>query len=328
MEIVNKLCSYWNFKTVMMKKRNDPESFSDPAIQRQAMEFLRDNTKINEYSFWSSLSEEAQLKAMTCFSLQEVNSGPSKVILTSGREKAVLYVCLTGKATSKSIKTDLTTEYGHGEVLGLVDDFNEVVDNPILFTVNEGGIGGVDQILDFVHGTFVRLELVDLYTRVLKHLIAVRSEYDEELAIIEEMRIDEEIAEKPWQDLTEDDRFYVRVYKRTKERVNAAFFSFADSYRVIPKNASMPAYIYYHEAGIGKEVFLDENDTAWVFVIIDGSVRIDITTTKSDHSDHTLSLTYSDIKDHKRSSPVEGMSIKVSCCNYSTVVASQQSLQL
>jgi len=297
----------------MMKKRNDPESFNDLAIQQQAMEFLRDNTKIMEYSFWSSLSEEAQLKAMSCFSLQEVNSGPSKVILTSGREKAVLYVCLTGKATSKSAKTDVITEYGHGDVLGLVADFNEVVDNPILFTLNEAGVGGVDQILDFVHGTFVRLELVDLYSRVLKSLKAVRSELDEELAAIEERHLDEEIAEKAWQDLTEDDRVYIRVYKRIKERVNAAFFSLADSYRMIPKNASMPAYIYYHEAGIGKEVFLDENDTVWVFIIIDGSVRIDITTTESDRSDHTLSLAYSDNKDKSSVPAAIGMSIKVNC---------------
>ena len=80
---------------------------------------------------------------------------------------------------------------------------------------------------------------------------------------------------------------------------------------MIPKNASMPSHIYYHEASIGNEVFLDESDTVWVFIIIDGSVRIEITAVESDKTDHTLSLIYTDSKD-KRILPVTSMSLKVS----------------
>ena len=143
-------------------------------------------------------------------SLLEVNSGPTKVILTIGGENAIIYVCLTANVTSKNAKTDLRTEYRHGDVFGLVEDFNEVVDNPILFNLKDDGIGGVDQILDFAHGTYVRIELVDLYNQILKPLIAVRSQVEKEQAALEERCVDAEISEKAWEDMTEEDRFYVK----------------------------------------------------------------------------------------------------------------------
>ena len=198
--------------------------------------------------------------------------------MQKNRLRASVYVVLSGTASVVKGGTTEAVVYQPGQVFGATDLFNDVVKN--LDAYNNIEPEFPDDVVELENGTFMRLELGDLYNRVLNPPVEEEEDTREE---------DERIAEMSYEDLTEDDKFYIRVYKRTKELVNKNFFSFCDAYRMIPKNASMPAFKFYHEGSLGREIYLDENDPIFVFIIIEGAVRVDLATTRENRGHHALS---------------------------------------
>lgn len=268
-EAVQKLLNYWMMKTDLLKKREDPTLFAQKEIQEKAKKYLTENSDLNEYQFWNMLSDEAQSKAMQCFAMQEIQP-PAKEKVSGKELKAAIYVVLSGSATVKNSTGRQETRYGPGQLFGAIDQFNQVAKRRVSFqeTIKERE-KECDDVIEFDSGTFMRLELKDLYG-------LLRGNEDEDTTEEETRELDAEIAGINWEDLTDDDKFYIRVYKRCKTLMNKNFFSFLDSYRMVPKNATMPAYRYYNEGALGREVYLDERDPTWVFVIIDGSMRVEL----------------------------------------------------
>jgi hypothetical protein len=287
-------------KTELLKKKTDPTVFGNKEVQQKTKDYLVKNTKLKEKAFFSTLSQENQEKATKCFTMQEVPQAKKEIIAKS-RLKAVVYICLSGFAVVKNMKTDTEVRYGAGEVFGSLDHFHKVVVNGEEMIENHpDDQGPPSELINFGEGTFVRMELNELYNTVLKP-------DPEDVAAIEEIKQQEaavQISGIAWEKMSEDDKFYVRVYKRTKELVNKRFFSFLDSYRMIPKNATMAAYRYYNEGNKGRDVYLDRRDQTWVFVIIDGSVKVELCATKHNGTNHTIS--------YVRKSEENSMHIKVS----------------
>jgi len=271
-------------KTDLLKKRVNPALFADKEVQQKTKNFLLKNTKLSDSPFWQSLSATGQEVAMKCFTMQEVPK-PKKEMLSRSRLRAVIYVCLSGIATVRNMKSGANKKFGAGEIFGSLDLFNKVlVEGQEMTDDHPEDKGPPESLIEFGEGTFMRMELNDLYNTVLKP--------DEQEAELAEAQKEQEQAVKisgiAWEKMTDDDKFYVRVYQRTKELVNPRFFQFLDSYRMIPKNAQMPAYKYYNEGFQGREVYLDERDHTWVFVIIDGSVKMELASTKLSAVEHTL----------------------------------------
>lgn len=272
-------------KTELLKKKQDPTVFASKEVQQKTHDYLTKNSKLKENPFWSALSTEEQEVATKCFTVQEVPKA-KKEILSKNRLKAAVYVCLSGFATVRNMKTSAEVRYGPGEVFGATDAFNKLVQGgEDINAVDTQEQDAADMIIDFGEGTFMRMELKDLYNTVLKP-DAVDVEQRE---AIKEMETAVSISGIPWHQMTEDDKFYVRVYQRTKDLVNKRFFSFLDSYRMVPKNSSMPSYKYYNESNQGSTTYLDDQDQTWVFIVIDGSVKVELCSTRKKGEEGTLS---------------------------------------
>lgn len=271
-------------KTDLLKKRLNPALFADKEVQQKTKNFLLKNTKLSDSPFWQSLSATGQEVAMKCFTMQEVPK-PKKEMLSRNRLRAVIYVCLSGIATVRNMKSGVHKKFGAGEIFGSLDLFNKVlVEGQEMIGGHPDDKGPPESLVEFGEGTFMRMELSDLYNTCIKP-----DEKEVELAAAQnEQEQAVKISGIAWDKMTDDDKFYVRVYQRTKELVNPRFFQFLDSYRMIPKNAQMPSYKYYNEGFQGREIYLDERDHTWVFVIIDGSVKMELSSTRLGAVEHTL----------------------------------------
>lgn len=271
-------------KTDLLKKRANPASFASEEAQQKTLNYMLKNTKIAEDPFWHALDGKSQKKAMKCFTMHEVPK-PKKEIISKKRLKAAMYICLSGTATVKNMTNGKSSKYSAGQVFGATDLFSKViVDGEELVDEHPDDNGLPDSMIEFGEGTFMRMELLDLYNTVFRP-----DELEvERQAAIKEMEQAVKISGIAWNKMSEDDKFYVRVYKRTKELVNPQFFSFIDAYRMVPKNAQMASYKYYNEGYQGREMYLDMRDQPWVFIFIDGSVRYELYKPKSTGRDHTV----------------------------------------
>jgi len=278
---------YWLMKTDLLKKRQNPTLFGAKEIQQKARKYLMENSKLQEQPFWSGLDTPLQENAMKCFSMLEVQE-EKKEMVAKTKSKSALYVCLSGNAFIRNMRTDVTKRYGPGDVFGGIESFNEVVNN---FTSihNETPYTEDDFLIEFEAGTFMRLDLKDLYNTVL------RPDPGEEERLQEAMNIaaSVKISGISWENQTDDDKFYIQVYQRAQHRVNKVLFGLMDSYRMIPKNASMSAYKYYNEGRPKREIFLDPCERTWVFVVIDGTVRVDLCPTGTTTA-HTFTCQHKD----------------------------------
>lgn len=257
--------------------RKDPELAKDSENQEQVQEFLSDYSDLSSQPFWQSLNVTHKKHVVQLFSVQEV-TGTRKVRLQKNKLRGAIYIVLSGTAMLTKDGNNDAVVYQAGQVFGATDMFNRVANDINCFDDIEPE--NPDDIVELQNGTFMRLELGDLYYRVLNPPIEKEEDTRAE---------DAGIAEIAYEDMTEDDKFYVRVYKRMKGLINKNFFSFIDAYRMVPKNASMPAYKYYQESSMGREIYLDEYDPMFVFVIIEGAVRIDVAATRENRGHHSMS---------------------------------------
>lgn len=53
-------------------------------------------------------------------------------------------------------------------------------------------------------------------------------------------------------------------------------FEFMNSYHMIPRNAKMLAHKYYNEADTGRVNYIEPEDGLFVFVVINGCMRLEI----------------------------------------------------
>lgn len=267
----------------MMQVKRNPKFIDSPEFIKQAMYYYSTNSKLMEQHFWKQLKEDAQIRLLQSLILQEIDEINNLRMATS-KNRGAIYIILSGTAEVKRDTEQEEELIGPGGVFGAVDLCNKIVDN-----IEEYRKMDDNELLDnhiltikMHKGSYVRIGINDLFRNVFP--------VDNTEAIKKARAEDSAIAEIPWEDLTEDDKFYIKVYKRTRDMIHKDLFAFLDSYRTIPKNARMPAFKYYFEREKDREIILNEADPMHVYVIIDGRVRIEVEAKQnSDHTRHTLS---------------------------------------
>lgn len=268
-----------------MQVRANPELMHDPAFQLHTMRYVQEHTELPNLSFWKKLTPEAQMKACQFLVMHEL-SETNYFRIDPSQDKASVYVVLSGTAHVKDGIDGEENVYNVGEIFGSTAMFDEAVKNPNSFDFDNlpdhlTTMENSKQV-SLHKGTYMRLSLFDFHRQVLKDPAEEEQKMRDEAVKISGIR---------WEDLTEDDKFYIRVYKRTRQLINADLFAFLDAYRLIPKNARTPAYRYYREGIFGRELHLDPEEALSVYIIIDGGIRLDIEAHREDpqHNVHALS---------------------------------------
>eukprot|EP01033_Poteriospumella_lacustris_P000221 gene221-146_t len=249
------------------------------------MRYVQEHTELPNLSFWKKLTPEAQMKACQFLVMHEL-SETNYFRIDPSQDKASVYVVLSGTAHVKDGIDGEENIYNVGEIFGSTSMFDEAVKNPNSFDFDNlpdhlTTMENSKQV-SMHKGTYMRLSLFDFHRQVLKDPAEEEQKMRDEAVKISGIR---------WEDLTEDDKFYIRVYKRTRQLINADLFAFLDAYRLIPKNARTPAYRYYREGIFGRELHLDPEEALSVYIIIDGGIRLDIEAHREDpqHNVHALS---------------------------------------
>jgi hypothetical protein len=266
--MVEKLKEYWKVKSLMLQVRANPGMLKDIAFQQEAVSYVKDHTDLTLQPFWKTLSAEAQLKACQFFIMQEMNQ-TTYTRIDNNQDKAAIYIVLSGMATVKQGENGEERKLNAGGVFGATSLFEKAAKDPEGFKFSDDVLTNDNETIraTLEKGTYMRISLYDF------HKFVLQKEIDEELKNREE---ESKISGIKWEDLTDDDKFYVRVYKRTRALINRDLFLFLDSYKLIPKNARTYAYRFYREGRFGRELAIQPDEALHVHVIIDGGVRIDI----------------------------------------------------
>jgi hypothetical protein len=172
---------------------------------------------------------------------------------------------------------------GPGALFGAVDLFNKATTNIANFRSIENDLALDDSVITakIKKGAFVRISMADF----LEHVMVEDKEEEERKAQAE----DSKIAEIPWYELTDDDKFYIKVYKRVRELVNKNIFALLNSYKMVPKNSRTPAYKYFHETEIYREIHVDQSEPPSVYIIISGRIRVEVETIRNkEKKPHTI----------------------------------------
>jgi hypothetical protein len=174
------------------------------------------------------------------------------------------------------------TILGPGSVFGAVDLVNKISTNAREYRKLDPTALLEETVMTakMKKGAYVRMSIADF----LEHVMVD----DKEEEIRKARAEDSKIAEIPWDELTDDDKFYIKVYKRTRDLVNKNLFAFLDSYRMVPKNSRMAAFKYYHETEIYREIPVDFNEASSVYLILHGRIRIEVETLRNKEKTHTI----------------------------------------
>jgi hypothetical protein len=264
--MLRKLRDFMAMKSIMIQAKRNPKLMSDPQFLVRAMDYLKTNTEFTQQPFWANLSKQLQDKAAQYFVMQEV-SQPVMTRMLATKDNAAVFVVLSGSAEIIGSNGNAQV-LGPGELFGAMDLFQEVLGNMAKYSNVAGDALLNDHIMStkMNAGSFLRISLTDICEYVFGHGGA------------EKINIEQfsEISGLNWDDMTDDDKFYVKVYLRTRELINKKFFTFLDSYRLIPKNSRMSAFRYFNERERGKKIVLNKNDPMEVIVVIDGCVKLEI----------------------------------------------------
>lgn len=265
----------------MLQARRDPRVLNDPDFIRQAREYYESSSTLANQEFWNNISEDTKTKTVQHLILQEVNE-PEQLRMVQTKDKAAVYIILSGSVEIQNDPNQEGVVLGPGQMFGALDLFNKVTNDVKGYrNIENHDILGDKVVQARVRkGAYVRISMADF----LDHVMVDDKEEEIRLAQAE----DAKIAEIPWAELTDDDKFYIRVYKRTRDLVNRNLFAFLDSYRMVPKNARMPAFKFYHETEIYREINIGPEEPPSVYIIIHGRIRIEVETKRNKEKSHTL----------------------------------------
>ena len=270
-----------------MKK--NPELLYDPAKQEAILKYLEKYTNLGNCHFWQCLQPEEKVKCLRYFRLQEMKDKAVRILPDTS--KAELFIVLQGSATVLTGKFYSEDTSEEGALFGSIDLFDQLMElhrwrikrdpEPTFdklppLNEPEGVIIG-----KMAKGCLLRLSLDDFYTNV------IRENPKDESALKEQQMRDEAqlIAGLSWEDMTPDDKFYVRVYKKAERVLSPKILVVLDHCRLIPRNARTTAYKYFHTGNPGKELHVHMHDEPNLFVFITGSVRLEVGVPKRKYCD-------------------------------------------
>lgn len=282
------LGDYLNIKSLFLLARNDPKVLDSEEFQRKTLAYFKSKTNIHDFKFWNSLSEEQQKRAVRYFALQEVYQSDN---LRLGGEHGndCLFVILHGNVHVKHEEDAEEVTYSTGDVFGNVDYFDQHSKNvnapPALLSTDDSTSASASEekrneeenkvLIRRNRGAYLRMNLSDFKNYILPTPEReTKIDYDEF----------SKIAEIPYHEMTEEDKFFVKVYMHCRKLLRKDFFSYLDAHKLVPKNSRSSAVKCYHTAHTNQEILLKKRDSAKVFILIDGSFRMEIVARRTKQS--------------------------------------------
>lgn len=268
-KLLQRLGAFMSMKSILLQAKKNPALLSDPEFIRKAMEYFTKETNLTQQPFWQNLNDTLRIKATQYMVLQDLME-TRQLRMVSTKDSAAVFVILSGTTEVKDgIHAD-DVLHGPGQVFGAMDLFHDATKDIDKFH-NYAGDKLINNhvITAKLHkGSYLRISLYDMCKYVL-------AEDDDEDAKIDKKEFSR-IAEISWEELTDDDKFYVKVYLRTRNLVDKNLFSFLDAYKFIPKNARTAAYRFYNECTHGRVITLDPKDPLSLYVIIEGGIKVEV----------------------------------------------------
>lgn len=271
--LLQSLSEFWSLKSLFIQAKKDPHLLSSEVFQQRALQYFEKSSALAKQKFWASLSEEARKKAAKYFVLQEVmDVSHSRMVQT--KDSAAVYIVLNGSATVKVNDGGEERIYNTGDIFGAIDIFNDAYENADKTEekMEEESLNQNQRVMtaQMKKGTYLRISLADFY----KHVLSV----DKVVAGVDQEELTR-IAELSWDELTDEDRFFIDVYLRAQQVLRADLFAFATTFRLIPYNARVPAAKFYKEGHIGHIIELNPS-APMLFIVLNGAVRIEIETSR------------------------------------------------
>ena len=281
MNIVEKLSDYWQLKGLLMKVKFQPKIVQEETYQQKFISYIRKYSNFEGFGFWHYLNPDQRKEAVQYIRLQEFDN--KTLVIKSNRDSAMVYVLINGQITLKT--NGDTHTLSAGTTFGFVDLFNEVMEihrwrrkdtkEPALkdLELNEEN----DHIImNFHKATVICLSLPDYYNNVL--LEQDKNGVQDEILMREEFS---NISGLAWDELTDDDKFYVRVYITARSRFPKNVFDCLNNFKIVPVNARVPAYKYFKSNSYGSHIILKKDIECPMIIVIKGSFRVDIVMNKS-----------------------------------------------
>eukprot|EP01038_Epipyxis_sp_PR26KG_P003979 gene3979-5701_t len=285
-QAIRKLNDYWQLKSYILKIENDPKILTSPAYQAKAIKFLEDHSAVNDNAFWNKLSDKDKAKVTEVLNFQDIpDEKHFRIQPTSFRSE--VFIILSGKVSVKPGLHSDPTIYYPGEIFGATDYFNsfEKGVEPDYHAMKNGGFAPQSDVITAraERAVLIRLSFHDFN----KHILNPEKPQDD----AKQREEDSSIAMIKYEDFVDDDVLCVKIFKMCKKVLNNHMFAFMDSYKLIPRNGSMPSIEFYHEGNLGREIILSENDDPkCVYFVLEGSIRLDITPYRNNNKTPTMSL--------------------------------------
>eukprot|EP00981_Chlorochromonas_danica_P009708 scaffold2799_cov159-Ochromonas_danica.AAC.25 len=277
--LLQNLSEFWSLKSIFIQARKDPHLLASETFQQRALEYFEKSSGLANQKFWTSLSVEARKKAAKYFVLQEIRE-TTNTRMTVNNQSAAIYVVLNGSATVKTGDNPDETVYNTGEIFGAVDVFNQAFDNVELTEQRLEEAASQPVITaSMKKGTYLRISLADFCKHVLTVDKPVRGVDQDEYSRIAEMR---------WEDLTDEDKYYIEIYMKVRKILKKDIFDFASTFKLIPCNARHPAKRFFKEGHTGHSIELNPSGPFSLFIILDGGIRIEIETRRNKSSSNTI----------------------------------------
>lgn len=280
------LGEYWSAKSLFLKVRKNPNLLNDREYQEKTLAFLENNTSLSKQPLWANLNREQKLILTKYLRLQEVDSKTLRLDSTS--QNAQLFVIINGSVSVKYPQIPDSLNYSVGEVFGSCKEFNQMCKKygpRMSFYDDDNGdvendeptFKGTATVESGKFTTLLQISSDDYYNYILQYNAADEAAQAAEL---EKQRLrleDQQIADIPYDQLTESDKKYIQVFRKARRALSKDIFGFLDTFKYIPRNAQTGAHKYHKVNDMGSEILLSSGEFAnTIIFIIEGAIRLDI----------------------------------------------------
>ena len=125
-DAINRLADYWSSKSIFLKMKNAPNELgNDPMAQKKLLDYFARYTRLEDYHFWQTLSQEDRAKSLKYFRISEMKQKCIRILPNA--ENAEVCVMLQGSADISSSTMGVSTTQ-EGGVFGSIAAFDQVTD--------------------------------------------------------------------------------------------------------------------------------------------------------------------------------------------------------
>lgn len=288
---VANLSEMWHLKTKFLEAKRDPVyAVTNTSFHKDILSFLEKFTNIGSFRFWIRLSEEQKLNLSKAFTL--VDERPLKLETDCEEDSANIFVVFSGTAV---VSNNWTTDVQYcslGKVFGATDVFDTALDTEAdrdIYVYLKGGEGFAD-VKSSTNGFTPPLERGDkienlklsaLLERGSVLKLTIHGYRASCLEFFGGIRDEDEDTPDDFElppDSVLTDLDFVSIFaRRTARRVlHRTIYSFLYSTDMLPRLASDPSNEYLYHGSYGRQFTIPVDSPPLVFMILVGSVKIQI----------------------------------------------------